>query len=228
MSREVVVLRAQPRTETGTPAARRLRREGLVPATVYGHGEDSESLQVDRRQLEQLLGRISVENTLVDLEVEGRETQKVLIREVQKHPWRPQLLHVDFFHIRADEKVRVEVPLRLVGTPAGVRNSGGILQQSRHEIEVECLPHEIPEYFEIDVSGLEIGDSLHVADLNTGGVRPLEELDLTLCTVLPPAVIPAEEEEEALAEAELEELEPEVIRRAREEEEEEEGEDEES
>lgn len=183
-----------------------------MPATMYGHGEESRPLQVDRRELEHLLGRISAENTLVDLSIDGQTPKKVLIREVQRHPWRPQLLHVDFFHIRADEKVRVEVPLRLIGTPIGVRNAGGILQQGRHEIEVECLPREIPEYFELDVSALDIGDSLHVADLNTGGVRPLEELDLTLCTVLAPAVAQVEEVEEAAPEPE--ELEPEVIGRA--------------
>jgi large subunit ribosomal protein L25 len=204
-------LKAEKRSETGTGSARRLRREGYVPAVVYGHGESSQNLKVRERELRALLDSISVENTLVDLKVAGGSTTRVLIREVQRHPWRPRVLHIDFFQIRADEKIRVAVPLELVGVPHGVSEDGGILQQSRHEIEVECLPSEIPERFELDVSSLEIGDSLHVADLNTGGVRPLEDLDLTLCVVVPPTVIQVEEEAEE--EVELEGLEPELVGR---------------
>lgn len=215
MAKEAI-LRAESRTETGKGAAGRLRRSGYVPAIMYGHGEEPSTLKVEAKELGMLLERISADNTLVDLTTEGGESKKVLIREIQRHPYKSEILHVDFFHIREDEKIRVEVPLHFVGTAAGVKNSGGILQQNRHQIEVECLPGEIPEFFELDVSSLDIGDSLHVADLNTGGVRPLEELDLTLCTVVPPTVITVEEEEEA--EAALEELEPEVIGRMREEE----------
>jgi len=196
-------LEAEERTETGTSSARRMRRKGFIPAVVYGHGEASRSVKIREQELQNLLDRISVDNTLVDLSVAGSEPQKVLIREVQRHPWRRRVLHVDFFQIRADEAIRVAVPLELVGTPVGVREDEGILQQSRHEIEVECLPGEIPERFELDVSNLGIGDSLHVADLNTGGVRPLEDLDLTLCVVVPPTVIQVEEEEEAEEELEL-------------------------
>lgn len=196
--------------ETGSSSARRMRREGFVPAVVYGHGQASRNLKVPEKDLQALLDRISVDNTLVDLEVDGGQTTRVLIREVQRHPWRSRVLHVDFFEIRADEKIRVAVPLELVGTPIGVREDGGILQQSRHDIEVECLPGEIPERFDLDVSNLQIGDSLHVADLNTGGVRPLEDLDLTLCVVVPPTVIQVEEEEEE-AEVLLEGLEGELV-----------------
>jgi large subunit ribosomal protein L25 len=160
-------------------------------------------------ELQQLLERISVDNTLVDLKVDEDDSRKVLIREVQHHPWKPQLLHVDFFQIREDEEIRVSVPVEFTGTPMGVTEDGGILQTTRDSIEIECLPTEIPEFFEIDVSELEIGDSLHIADLNTGGVRPLEDLDATLCVVVPPTVIAVEEETEA--EAELEELEPELV-----------------
>jgi large subunit ribosomal protein L25 len=213
------ILKAEERTQTGSGAARRMRRDGYVPAVVYGHGESSRNLKIRERELQTLLDRISVDNTLVDLEVDGDASQKVLIREVQRHPWKARVLHVDFFQIRADEKLRVAVPLELVGVPKGVLDEGGILQQSRHDIEVECLPGEIPERFELDVSNLDIGDSLHVADLNTGGVRPLEDLDLTLCVVVPPTVIQVEEEEEEVL---LEGLEPELIGREGEEEGEEE------
>lgn len=204
-----VLIEARDRVVFGRNAVRRLRREGLVPAVIYGHGEDSRSLAVSERELSSLLGRISVENTLVDLRVGSGKSQKVLIREVQRHPWRSDILHVDFFHIQADEEIRVAVPLRLEGNPFGVRNSGGILQQSRYEIEVECLPSDIPEVFVHDVSDLDIGDVLHVSDLDTGSVVPLEDPELTICTVVPPTVIQVTEEEEEVGE--LEEMEPEVI-----------------
>lgn len=222
--KEQVTLKAERRSGTGKGAARRLRRDGFVPAVVYGRGEESSPLKVRVEELETLLNRISVDNTLVDLEVDG-ESRPVLIREVQRHPFRPDLLHVDFFQIHADEKIRVEVPLRLVGHSQGVEE-GGILQQSKHDIAVECLPGEIPEYFELDVSALDVGDSLHVGDLSAGGVTLLEDLDTTVCGVVPPTVVQVEEEVEEL---ELEELEPELIGREREEEEGvEEGEEEQS
>lgn len=208
---EQAVLKAERREATGTSAAKRLRREGWVPAVIYGHGEESRPLKVDERELRTLLERISVDNTLVSLEVEEDGTEKVLIREVQTHPWKAQLLHVDFFHIREDEEIRVSIPIEFVGTPQGVSEGGGILQTARDTIEIECLPGEIPESFELDVTELEIGDSLHVADLNTGGVRPLAELDATLCVVVPPTIIQVEEEEPEAAELELEEMEPELV-----------------
>lgn len=206
---EKAMLKAERREGTGTGAARKLRRDGYVPAVVYGHGEESRNLKVEEQELRQLLESISVDNTLVDLHVEDSEPRKVLIREVQSHAWKPKLLHVDFFHIREDEEIRVAVPIEYVGTPEGVSQDGGILQTNRNHLEVECLPGEIPEVFEVDVTELEIGDSLHVADINTGGVRPLEDLDLTLCVVVPPTIIEVTEEEPE--EVELEELEPELI-----------------
>lgn len=203
-------LNVKPRDETGKGPARQLRREDWIPGVMYGHGEDTDHVKVQRKELNTVLERINVDNTLVDVELDGEDGQvPVLIREIQRNPVRRDILHVDLFRIRADEKIRVLVPLELTGKPDGVRNSGGILQQNRHEIEVECLPEEIPEQFELDVTELEIGDSLHVADLDTGGVRPLEDLDLTLCTVVPPTIIEVEEEEEE--DVELEELEPELI-----------------
>lgn len=202
-------IQAEERERTGTGGARRLRRQGYVPAVVYGHGQEARNLKVEEGPLRQLLEGISVDNTLVNLKVGDGETSKVLIREVQQHPWKPRLLHVDFFQIREDEEIRVGVPIRFVGTPLGVRESGGILQTNLNQIEVECLPTEIPEYFEADVDELEIGDSLHVADLEMGGVRPLEEMERTICVVVPPTVITVEEEEEEAVE--LEELEPELI-----------------
>lgn len=213
MTNESARLTARARTASGKGAARQLRRSGQLPAVVYGRRDEAESLALDTHELSRLLSRIHAATTVIDLEVDGGKPRPVLIREIQRHPYRPQLLHVDFFEIRADVKIRVSVPLRLLETPAGVE-VGGILQHLRHEIEVECLPNEIPAEFTIDVSELEIGDSLHVSDVDTGGVEVLDDETVTICTVVPPAVEEVEEEEEVEeleeAEAEAEAETPEV------------------
>ncbi len=204
-----IKLKARQRDERGKAKARRLRREGFVPATMYGHGFEPESLRLDERELLLLLGRISAGSTLIDLEVEGGPTRKVLIREVQRHPWRPSILHVDFFRINVDEEIKVAVPLQLTGEATGVTTDDGILQQHRYEIQISCLPSEIPDGFEIDVSELEIGDSLLVSDVDAGGVTVLDDPDSFVAAVIPPTILVVEEEVE---EEELEgELEPEVI-----------------
>lgn len=203
-----VTLKAHKRNESGKSEARRLRREGGVPATLYGHGFEPESLQVDGRELSLLLGRISAGSTLIDLKVGGGPARKVLIREVQRHPWRPSILHVDFFRIKVDEEIKVAVPLQLTGEAVGVKTDGGILQQHRYEIQISCLPTEIPEGFEIDVSELSIGDSLQVSDVDVGEVTMLEDPEALVCAVTPPTVLRIEEELEEELE---EEFEPELV-----------------
>jgi large subunit ribosomal protein L25 len=210
MSKQVALLEVEARSDTGKGAARRLRAAGKVPGVVYGHGEDPMAVQADELELQLLINRISVENTLIDLKVGGSKPKAVLIREIQRHPYRSKLLHVDFFEITAGEKIKVGVPIRLEGTPAGVR-VGGILQVIRYELEVECLPREIPEVFEVDISDMEIGDSLHISEIDTGDVTLLEDESLTVCTVVAPKVAAVEEEEAEEAEEEEGEVEPEVI-----------------
>lgn len=210
---EQAVLQVEQRTDTGKGAARRLRATGKIPGNVYGHGEVPTAVQADALQFRALISRITTENTLVDLKIDGGKPRAVLIREIQRHPYRADILHVDFFEITAGEKIRVAVPVNLEGTAIGVKN-GGILQVIRHELEIECLPSEIPPSFEVDISEMDIGDSLHIGDLDTGDVTVLEEDSLTVCTVVAPKVVAVEEE----AEGELEGLElleedqePEVI-----------------
>jgi large subunit ribosomal protein L25 len=204
-----IKLKAQHRDERGKARARKLRREGSVPATMYGHGFEPESLRLDEQEFSLLLGRISAGSTLIDLEVDGAPARKVLIREVQRHAWRPSILHVDFFRINVDEEIKVSVPLQLTGEADGVKNEGGILQQHRYEIQISCLPTDIPDGFEIDVSELAIGDSLQVSDVDAGGVTVLDDPDSFVAAVIPPTILVVEEPEE---EEELEgELEPEVI-----------------
>ncbi len=218
-----IILKAEPRDGSGTGPARQLRREGYIPGVVYGHGRETSAVKVSAHELELLLGSISASSTVIGLQVGGRKPNQVLIREIQRHPFRADILHVDFFQIREGEKIRVQVPLRLLGTPAGVE-AGGVIQQNRHELTVESLPGELPEALELDVSALEVGDSLHVSDVEAGGVTIMDELNITVCTVLPPTVLKVVEEEEEEELAEVEELEPEVIGRGKAEEEEAEAE----
>lgn len=195
MTKESIRLNAWSRSTSGKGAARRLRRGGRLPAVVYGRRAEAESLELDTHELTRLLSRIHAATTVIDLEVDGDEPRPVLIREIQRHPYRPQLLHVDFFEIRSDVSIRVQVPLHLVGTAAGVE-MGGMLQQLRYEVEIECLPGEIPSGFDIDVSELDIGDAVHVSAVDAAGLAVLDDPGETICAVLPPAIEEVEEEEE--------------------------------
>lgn len=218
--RETATLAVEKREGRGKGAARKLRADGRIPANIYGHDIESIAVTTDAHDFDQLVKRISVENTLVDLTL-GGSSRSVLIREIQRHPYKPVVLHVDFFAIKAGEKIKVSVPVHVTGTAVGVKNSGGVLQQALHEVEIEVLPSEIPEQFEIDVSELEIGDSLHISDLDTMGFETAEASERTIVTVQPPRILEEETEEEEGLE-DLEGLEPEVIS-ARGEDEEEEG-----
>jgi len=207
--RETATLQVEMRDGRGKGDARKLRADGRIPANIYGHGIDSIAVAASAHEFDALTSKISVENTLVELELEGKSRQ-VLIREIQRHPYKSQILHVDFFAIRADEKIKVSVPVHVTGTASGVKNAGGVLQQALHEVEIEVLPSEIPEAFEIDVSALEIGDSLHVSDLDTMGFETAEAPERTIVTVQPPRILEEPEEEEEGLEV-LEGIEPEVI-----------------
>jgi large subunit ribosomal protein L25 len=205
------MLKVETRGTRGKGAARRLRRAGSIPGSLYGREIEPVSVQADTRDFAALVSAISVENTIVELSVDGDAPRRVLIREIQRHPVRPDFLHVDFYEIRAGEKLKVNVPLHLIGTPIGVRN-GGTLQQVRHELEIECLPSEIPPSFEIDISELEIGDSLHISDVDAGGLDVMEDGARTICAVAAPRVVEEPVDEEDLeAEFDEEDAEPEVI-----------------
>jgi len=200
-----VTLRAQKRDQRGKGAARKLRAVGRVPAVLYGKGTDTVDLSLDAREAEYLFLSVSVENTIIGLDIEGEKVPvQTLVREIQVHPYRPLMLHVDFYRVREGEMIELEIPVHLVGTPEGVKNAGGILQLLIHELPVRCLPTEIPESIELDVSGLGIGDSIHVSDLGLpAGVEVMVEADRTVCSVGAPRVVVEEapEGEEGAAEA---------------------------
>ncbi|MCG8467944.1 MAG: 50S ribosomal protein L25/general stress protein Ctc [Gemmatimonadetes bacterium] len=201
MANEQPILTARPRSVSGKGSARQLRRSGQLPAVVYGRGDETQSLTLDTHELTRLLSRIRAATTVIDLQVEGDDPRQVLIREIQRHPYRSDLLHVDFFHIRADEKIKVQIPVHLEGDSKGV-DLGGILQQIRYELEVECLPTEIPGAFKVDVTELDIGDSIHIGEIDAGDVVIMDDAELTICTVVPPSVEEEPEVDEELEEGE--------------------------
>jgi len=211
---QFVSLTASPRVVRGKGAARQVRFQKKVPAVIYGHGRTSQALEVDAQALEKALTGIEPASTIIELTLDGKKA-RTLIREIQRHPVRPDIIHVDFYEIRADEKVTLRVPVHLVGTPDGVRNAGGVLDQVTREVEIEVMPEHIPNRVELDVTTLIIGRSLHVRDLQVPNATILTQGDLTIATVVPPR---AEEVVAPAAETGVEVAEPELIRKVREEE----------
>lgn len=212
-------LQASTRSTTGKGAARSLRRSGIIPGIIYGHHRQPESLQIDASALSRLLvGAHS--STLVDVTVDDRAPVKALIREIQRNPLRAStIVHIDLYEVRADEKVAVEVAIKLVGTPDGVRNHGGVLEQQLHALQIKALPADIPELIEVDVSALGIGQSLHVSDLAVTKADIMSDSTQTVAVVATPR---AEETPVAAAADAPATGEPELIRKAKPEAEEEE------
>ncbi len=211
-------LSAEPREQRGKGGSRKLRSAGRIPAVVYGHGETTRSLTVDGRELERLFAHIHRENTVINLKITGEKAEvRALVREVQSHPARGNILHVDFYQVHAGERITVEVPIHLIGTAAGVK-AGGILQHSLNQLEIACLADQIPDEIRIDVTGLEIGDSIHVNDLVLPeGVESLVDGHRSVASVIPPTVVAAPTPVEGVEPVAVT-AEPEVIRRGKEEE----------
>jgi len=187
-----VKLSARARTDIGGTVANKLRREGLIPAVVYGGKEPSLAVQVGARDITNVLSHAVGENILVELEIEdtGKTTSRmVLIQEVQHAPLSGNIVHVDFHAINMDETLTTTVPLEPRGEPSGVKNSGGILEQNLRALEIECLPKDLPEVIFFDVSALEVGDAVHVRDIPLpSGVKTTEDPDLTVLLVAAPTV----------------------------------------
>lgn len=207
-------LPAKLRSTVGKGAARKLRSAGSVPAVVYGHGREPQALTIDTYTLERLLEKMSYKTTVIELDF-GGTLARTLIREIQRHPFKRQILHVDFQELVAGEKVTVKVPLVFVGTPEGVRVGGGILDEVMRELEIVVDPSDIPNHIDVHVNDLTIGHSLHVSDITVPeGVEVLDEQAATVCVVsIPKAVVePTTTEPGADTPAVLE---PELIRKAK-------------
>ena len=213
-----VSLSARARDTVGKGHARKLRQTGEVPAVIYGHSRQPQSLSLNSREVEKLLTQIAGTSTVVELAIDG-STSRTLIREVQRHPFKRNILHIDFQELVAGEKVSVSLPIRFHGTPIGVRENGGILEEILHQVHIRVDPATMPDHLDVDVTPLTIGHSFHIRDLTLpAGAEILDDEDATICIVSAPRAVV---EETAAAPAEGAAAEPELIRKAKPEEEEE-------
>jgi len=195
------------RENQGKGVARKLRAAGRIPGVCYRRNAESISVSLDPKELDRLLRKASSGiNTLIDLKVAGGgdfDGRQVLVKELQRDPISGAYLHADLYAVDLLQKITVSIPVNLTGTPIGVSLGGGILDHATRELEVECLPNAIPEEFAVDVSKIEVGDSLHVRDIVIPeGVEMLTDPDVSIMSVVAPAVA---EEEETAAEEEGEE-----------------------
>jgi len=199
---EKIELKAAPRTTKGNSPARAMRREGNVPAVLYGPKSNPKIISVNAHEFETILKKGGLGRAIVNLSIEGESKAKpVMITELQSHPVSNRLLHVDFYEVSMDREIRVNVPVVTTGKSVGVEN-GGLVQIIRHELEVLCLPDAIPEAITIDITELNIGDSVHVEDIKVAGnIQIPHDVDFTILTISSPKTEAGEagegEEEEA-------------------------------
>jgi len=211
------VVPAESRSETGKNVNRRLRRRGMIPGVLYGTGKEATPVAVSPVEIGAILKSASGENTLFDLDVGGKR-RKVILKEFQREPLRGKLLHADFYEVALDKVLQVKVRIELEGTPVGVKLQGGIVDFVTRELEVECLPADIPEKITVDISHLELGKHLRVSELKLGdAVRVLDEPDLVVAhVVVPRAEVAAEAAAPEAAPAEEAATgEPEVIKKGK-------------
>jgi large subunit ribosomal protein L25 len=214
-------LEAQPRTPGTKNDARRVRRDGKIPAVVYGAGKSAVPVAVDPRQVSRILHSETGHNSVFDLALDGEKT-KAMIVDWQYEPIKGSLLHIDLKRIAMDQKLRVNVPIELIGEPAGVKQQGGLLEQIVREIEVECLPADIPNVIELSVAELVFGVVLRVADLpKNDKVRFLTDADQPVAHIISIKEEVAATPEAAAVEAAAAPAEPEVIKKGKQETEEE-------
>ena len=198
-----VKLKAEPRTNVGRSAVRKLKARGIIPAVIYGAKDKPQPLQLAARDINAMMSHAAGENVLVELEIAGEKSSRTaLVQEVQHTPVGGDIRHVDFHAISMDETIQAEVPLEPVGTANGVKNFGGLLEQSLRVLTLECLPRDLPDRITVDISQLNIGDSIHVRDIQLpSGVTAKVPADLTAFSVLAPVVeeVPVVAEAEAAA-----------------------------
>lgn len=203
-------LNAEPRQDKGRAASRRMRREGKVPTIIYGGKSDPVMLTVDRNDLEHHLENEAFYSHIITINVAGGEAEDAILRDLQRHPQKGLVQHMDLLRIVRGEKLRMNVPFHFVNEEScpGVKDHGGIIQHNMNDIEIECLPRNLPEYIEVDCANMELHDAIHMSELVVPeGVELVElmhqDIDRTVVSVqLPRAALELEAEEEAAAEAE--------------------------
>jgi large subunit ribosomal protein L25 len=206
-------LAVQIRTDTGKEAARRLRHQGLIPAVVYGHREEPIHITINPQELGKVLKGGAGERALINLTIEGEAsgpiTKTVILKDKQLDPIKRTLIHADLYAIAMDEEIHVNVPIHIVGKAAGAAN-GGLIEHILREIEIKCFPGDIPPRIDVDVTALNIGDSIHVADISLEKAKIVTDVGQTIVTLVPPAkeeavAVVEEVTEEAAAEGEKKE-----------------------
>ncbi len=185
MAAPVEAILAKPREgKFNKNAARRVRVSGLIPAVIYGAGQDAIAVTVDPKAITKILHSESGHNTIFDLNIEGGAASKAMIVDWQREPIKSKLLHIDMKRIAMDKMMRVSVPVQLVGIPIGVKTQGGILDHVLREVEIECLPTNIPSHIDVDVSNLEMNQAIHISDLpHSGNLKFLGEEDATVAHI---------------------------------------------
>lgn len=214
---ERVTINAEKREGHGKGFARLLRRGGMVPAVLYRGGE-AQPIKLSKKDLVGVLNTSSGEQVMVDLQFADGEKKVALLKDYQLDPVKGELLHSDFFEVSLTEAVKITIHVRTTGEPMGVKRDGGILQHSLRDVEIECLPDRIPDRIQIDISHLEIGQSIHVSDISFDeGIKVLTDPAEVISTVTAPIVeeVPVPEEEAVAEEA----AEPEVVKKGKKEEE---------
>jgi large subunit ribosomal protein L25 len=185
-----IKLNVQTRVQSGRNAVKKIKAEGFVPAVIYGKQDKPLSLQVSARDIENVLSHATGENVLVELEIaDGAQVSQrlALIQEVQHHAVRRNVLHVDFHAVNANEPLHAQVPINVFGESTGVKNRGGLLEINLHSLEVECLPKDLPENIVVDISALDLGQSIHIADLQLpSGVVARGSSELTVLHISAP------------------------------------------
>jgi large subunit ribosomal protein L25 len=184
------VLTAEIREGVGKEKAKKLRTKGLIPAIFYGPRSQTIPLVIDYKELTKVLQTEAGENVLIDLDIrKGAQSDRkvVMVKDIQIDPLQRIALHTDFYEVAMDEMVTVEVPVHLIGKPEGTK-MGGILDQVRRMIQIQCLPGEIPKSIDIDVSPLKIGDSIHIQDIQVEKAKIISDTNFTIATVVPPVV----------------------------------------
>lgn len=208
-----IVVTAQSRTETGKNANRRLRASGLIPGVLYGTSQQAHSVAVSPKEIASILRSGAGENTLFDLDVQGTR-RKVILKDYQVEPLRSRLLHADFYEVALDKPIKVTVHVELHGVPVGVKTQGGLLDFVTREVEVECLPLDIPKKLAIDVSELTLGKYVRISDVQPPkGVTFLSDSDLVIAHVVTPRAEAGAETEAAAATPGA--AEPEVIKKGK-------------
>ena len=204
-----IELKASVREQTGKANVRRLRRTGFIPCTIYGVEEKSKSLAINRKEVEKLL---SEAHSVIKLVIDGAE-ERCVIKEIQHHPVKGDVIHLDLQRIKAGQEIQLSVPIKFNGEAPGVK-LGGVFQTIRSELDISTLPKYLPNEIEIDISTMELGDTMHISDLQLEHITIHHEADSSICSIVLPKKVEepvAEEEEGEELELEDESAEPEVI-----------------